>query len=346
MPFTALLGHRRLQGLLGGAVARGALPQSLIFAGPEGVGKRTLALALAQLLNCRQLVTTPASPDAAALDACGSCSSCRRIAHGTHPDVLTVPGDVSIDGIREVTSAAAFRPFEGRRRVFILDEADALSPAVQNALLKTLEEPTASSQFVLVTARPDMLLPTVRSRCPALRFGRVPVDDVGRWLVERHGIEPLRAREAAFVSEGSPGRALAEATGQSDATRTLAEQFVQEAASASAPARRLKLATVLLEPAERGGRGRPKGTRASSERELLRDRLDAVGAVLRDLGVAAAGGDDRWVARPAAPHVRALASRLGAGRLAEAYAAVGRARAALERNVSPKLVADWLALQL
>ena len=95
-----------------------------------------------------------------------------------HPDVLVVePGDsgsIKIEQVRDVVDRARYRPFEGRRRVVIIDEADALVAAAQNALLKTLEEPPPSSVFILVTARPDVLLPTVRSRCPQLRFRPLP----------------------------------------------------------------------------------------------------------------------------------------------------------------------------
>jgi hypothetical protein len=101
-----------------------------------------------------------------------------------------------------------------------------------------------------------------------------------------------------------------------------------------------------MEPAETRRGGRAPKTRAASERELLGERLDALAALLRDLGVVAAGGDDRWLARTPTADLAALAAKQGAPRLAAAYAALGKAREALQRNVSPKVVADWAALQL
>jgi DNA polymerase-3 subunit delta' len=196
MPFgdvVAQRGHRRLVELLSRSVSRGTLPPSLIFAGSAGLGKRQTAIALAQALNCAKL-SSGAAPRASAqplellkplealaerlepleIDACGRCAPCRRIARGVHPDVLVVePGEsgaIKIDQVRAIVDQSVFRPFEGRRRVVIVDQADALVPAAQNALLKTLEEPTPSSVFVLVTSRPDVLLPTVRSRCIRLQF--------------------------------------------------------------------------------------------------------------------------------------------------------------------------------
>jgi DNA polymerase-3 subunit delta' len=183
MPFrdvVAAHGHRRLAGLLARSIGRDALPPSLIFSGPPGSGTRAMATAMAQALNCLSPApfdlgaAAPGPADSAARDACGTCTACVRIGRGVYPDVLVVaPGDngsIKIDQIRDVIDRAGFRPFEGRRRVVIVDEADMMAAPAQSALLKTLEEPPPSSVFVLVTSRPDMLLPTVQSRCPRLRF--------------------------------------------------------------------------------------------------------------------------------------------------------------------------------
>jgi DNA polymerase-3 subunit delta' len=166
MPFNQVVGHRRLVALLARAVDRGSLPPSLIFAGPSGVGKRLAAVATAQLLNCTNRAGR--SPD---IDACGVCAACTRIGRGVHSDVLTVePGDsgsIKVDQVRDIVDRAAYRPFEGRCRVVIIDGADALVPVAQNALLKTLEEPPSLSIFILVTAQPDVLLPPCNRAVPA-----------------------------------------------------------------------------------------------------------------------------------------------------------------------------------
>src|SRR3954470_7288705 len=149
MAFRDVIGHRRIVALLARSIARDSVPPSLIFSGPAGVGKRLTAIAVAQALNC----LSPADSD-----ACGTCAACTRIARGVHPDVLVIePGDfgsIKIEQVRDVVDRAAYRPFEGKRRVVIIDEADALVVAAQNGLLKTLEEPPSASVFVLVTARP------------------------------------------------------------------------------------------------------------------------------------------------------------------------------------------------
>jgi len=172
MPFADVVsrwGQRRLAALLAKSIARDALPPSLIFSGPSGAGMRDMAIAVAQTINC---LSPKGHGDSR--DACGTCAVCTRIGRGVHPDVLIVDsgdsGSIKVDQIRDVIDRAVFRPFEGRRRVVIIDNADTMIAASQNALLKTLEEPPPSSIFILVTTRPDMLLPTVQSRCPRLRF--------------------------------------------------------------------------------------------------------------------------------------------------------------------------------
>ena len=195
MPFEDVVsrwGQRRLAALLARSVARDALPPSLIFSGPAGAGMRDMAVAVAQSLNCLTPRTIHADsggqgPPDKTIDSCGTCSACTRIARGVHPDVIVVDagdsGSIKVDQIRDVVDRAGFRPFEGRRRVVIVDGADVMVGGAQNALLKTLEEPPPSSIFILVTTRPDMLLPTVQSRCPRLRFqaaGRETIDEDAR----------------------------------------------------------------------------------------------------------------------------------------------------------------------
>jgi len=204
MPFRAVSGHLRIVDLLKRSIAGGTLPPSLIFSGPKGAGKRAMAIAVAQTLNCTE--PGPALRDSG-FDACGKCASCTRIERGVHPDVLIVePGDsgaIKIEQIRDVIERAAYRPFEGRRRVVIIDDADTIVSGAQNALLKTLEEPPPASVFILLTSRADLLLPTVRSRCIRLTFASgagIEIDEDAREVAER-----VLARTAAA---GDPARRL------------------------------------------------------------------------------------------------------------------------------------------
>jgi DNA polymerase-3 subunit delta' len=233
MPFRDVIGHRRIVELLSRSAARDSLPPSLIFAGPADAAKRLTARAVAQALNCPSpLVPSPASrapnpqassprPLADAVDACGVCATCARIARNVHPDVLVVePGDmgsIKIEQVRDVVERVAYRPFEGRRRIIIIDEADRMVSAAQNALLKTLEEPPSSSIFILITSRIDVLLPTVRSRCIRLWF-----------------------------AEGAPLETDVEA-------RDVAQRVLAFAAATADPRRRIDAAKQLLENTGSGG---------------------------------------------------------------------------------------------
>src|SRR5471030_1394522 len=234
MPFRDVVGHVRLIDLLSRSVAGSTLPPSLLFAGPAGVGKHLAALAVAQALNCTNTKTTKGSGLGAqgSVDACGVCPACTRIARGVHPDVLFVsPGDsgaIKIDQVRDIVDRAQYRPFEGRRRVVIIDDADALAPPAQNALLKTLEEPPPSSVFILVTSRPDVLLPTVLSRCPQLRFRPLSAADIATALMAR-GHNETDARAVAATADGSLGHALQESAGELVESRDLAQRVLEQA---------------------------------------------------------------------------------------------------------------------
>jgi DNA polymerase III subunit delta' len=359
MPFRDVIGHRRLVELLARSVSRGTLPPSLILAGPSGVGKRLAAIAVAQSLNCINHPSTISHQPRATIaelpgDACGTCAACRRIARGVHPDVLIVePGDsgaIKIDQVREIIDRAAYRPFEGRRRAVIVDEADALVPAAQNALLKTLEEPPDSSVFMLVTSRPDVLLATVRSRCPLLRFRPLPPEDIVTVLVARGLAEP-EARAVAATADGSVGRALEASAADLVEARDVAQRVLAQAASSPGGAvgsgvraasgagagRRLESAKELL----------AKSGSGAGDRESLATHLRAMASLLRDVALIATRADARALANA---DVRSALERLAPAYQGErgvlAFAAVDRALVALERNAGVKVVADWLVLQL
>ena len=274
------------------------------------------------------------------MDACGVCASCLRIARGVHADVLLIePGDtgsIKVDQVRDAIDRSAYRPFEGRRRVVIIDRADEILVEAQNALLKTLEEPPPASVFVLVTARPDVLLPTVRSRCQRLRFGRLNPSEVAAVLVDAHGYGEADAQAAAALSDGSIGRALEGGTEGFVDARDAAAQLLEGTATSDDPRSRLDSARTLT------GAGR-----GATDREELARRLRALSSLLRDLGVLLSDGDERCLANA---DLRPLLDRLrrsfDSDRTLRAFAAVERAISALDRNASPKIVADWVAFQI
>ncbi len=344
MTFRSLVGHRRVTTLLSRAIARDTLPPTLLFAGPAGVGKWQAGLATAQALNCLNPVKPTGfdsrDADALAIDACGECRSCERINRGLHVDVITVAPDdkasIKIDVVRDVLARTTYRPFEGRRRVVLIREAETLEPQAQNALLKSLEEPPPGTVFIMTTSVPGALLPTVRSRSMTIRFGRLPAADVAAVLVRDFEQSEPQARALAALADGSIGQALALENADVSLLRETALELLQQASGRGDAQRRLQVAGAVVGP--------PKKERAREDMAIV-FRLTA--SMLRDIEAINSGVDARLIANQiVADDLRALAGHFGGDRGRDAFAAVDRALSALERNVGAKVVAEWLALQI
>ena len=208
-----VVGQSRAVSLLQRSLERGSLAHAYLFAGPPHVGKMTLALNLAQALNCE-----------AAAPPCGECASCQKIASAKHADVqiigLTSNGDsaeaklrteISIDQIRQMQHAASLPPFEGKYKVFIIDGAEQLSIEAANCLLKTLEEPVAGVIFILLTTNERLLPATVVSRCQRLELSPLAAGEVEAALSSGWGIEPQKAKLVARLCHGCLGWAVSAA---------------------------------------------------------------------------------------------------------------------------------------
>jgi DNA polymerase-3 subunit delta' len=347
MPFRAVAGHHRILTLLSRAIARKTLPPAFLLAGPHGIGKRPTAVAIAQTLNCLEPSTGPGPIGDFEIDACGTCVACRRIARGVHPDVIVIePGDmgsIKIEQVRDVIDRAGYRPFEGRRRVVIVDDADAMRHEAQNALLKTLEEPPSASVFILVSSMPDALLPTVRSRCPRLRFGPLSASEIAHVLIRDHGYGDTDARAAAADADGSVGRALAAESMDLAEAREIAKHVLEQTARVTDPSHRIEAAKELT---AKKGTPRP-GSGQAGERDQLAVCLRVLASLLRDIGILATRADAHTLANPdLQDDLARLSNSYDSERSMRAFTAVDQALAALERNASPKIVADWLVLQL
>jgi DNA polymerase III subunit delta' len=334
-----IIGHRRLTTLLARAIERNSLPPTLLFAGPHGVGKWAVARAMAQAVNCLEPVKSP--NDYLPIDACGKCRSCDRIARHVHVDVIALEPDdkasIKIDVVRSVLSDTSYRPFEGKKRVVLIREADTLEPSAQNSLLKSLEEPSPGTMFVLTTAVPGALLPTVRSRCMRLRFGRLTSSELAAALTRFHDYSDDEARAAAALADGSIGQALALADNDLSAYRELAVNMLTNAARRSDTPSRLSAAATLHT--------------GSSKKERTRQDLAVVlrlmASMLRDLEAINAGADRSVLANPAViGALEPLAPAYQGDRARDAFGAVDRALIALERNAGIKVVAEWLAVQV
>lgn len=233
--FPGVRGHAQAQARLSRAIARDQLHHGLIFVGPSGVGKATLARGLGAALHCQ---VEPAV-------GCGSCTSCRRIASGTHAGVEWLApeepgGRVKIEAARTLAHRLEMAPFEGNHHLVVFDPADAIGEAGFNAMLKTIEEPRPGVHFVMIVTGLDVLLPTILSRCLTVRVGRLEDDDVAAIVkaqVETAETAPSRERIdlAVGLAGGSAGLAVKLALDPSlDASLALLSQVV--GASQTGPA--------------------------------------------------------------------------------------------------------------
>jgi DNA polymerase III subunit delta' len=335
---STIVGHRRLIALLSQAIARETLPPTLLFAGPAGIGKFVVSKAVASAVNCQSPVR---DRDGLPLDACGVCRSCDRVDRDVHVDVaILVPDEkasIKIDVVREALERTSFRPFEGRRRVVIIRDADALEPQAQNALLKSLEEPPPSTVFLLTTAVPGALLPTVRSRCMRLAFARLTEREVADILVRDYDMAEGEAREAAALADGRVGEALALGSTDVAVLREAALMLLRQAAAQPGAQSRIQAAGVLW--------GGP--SKKERPREDVALVLRMMASMLRDIELLNTGGDTRALANPViADELSSLTRGYAGERARKAFVAVDRAFSALDRNAGPKVVSEWLALQL
>jgi DNA polymerase-3 subunit delta' len=262
MPFASLVGNERIKKLLRRAVAENRISQGLIFAGPAGVGKHQFAMALAQLLNCAQPIDG---------DACGNCGQCLRIAAREHVDVQTVSPDgqfIKIGQMREMSGEAQFRPYEGRRRVFIIDDAHRLREEAANSILKTLEEPPESTVLILVTSKPYRLLETIRSRCQMLSFAPLSARELESHLAANYPRPAEETRLLARLARGSIGRALEIDLGEYRDKRQVMVELIESAAVSRDAVRLLAAAEYLSR---------------KLEREEMERHLDALTVLLFDL---------------------------------------------------------------
>lgn len=200
MAFNDILGNDRVKKILGKALQRERVPNSILFCGPEGVGKKDTALVLAKSMNCEKKKD----------DACEVCASCKAIHAGNFPDVIEIRPEgnvIKIEQMRNLRQIAYLKPMMGRKRVFIVVEAEKMKEEAANSLLKILEEPPLSSYIILVTHNPFMIIPTIKSRCQILNFSPVSKEDIEKILVEK-GYEKEKAKIISLLVRGNLKNAL------------------------------------------------------------------------------------------------------------------------------------------
>jgi DNA polymerase III subunit delta' len=361
--FHAFLGNARIVSALRGMLSAGRVPHALLFTGPRGIGKYTLARMFAQAANCERLQD----------NFCGECDSCRRIAlladprpliekglaeRGesadaatvervplilqTHPDVwVFVPDPIRLKSpvvrpvlhvgqLRAIQRAAYFRP-TGRRRVFILDGADTMRPDYSNIFLKVLEEPPESATLILLAPNPFALLPTIRSRCIQFSFAALDVEQVDRVLRAHSDLDSAHRKLAAELGEGSPGVAMELDLEAAAALRLSVLAILQNAAGAGS-------LTDLF----------ARTTQLSKQREIPFERvLDVFYSLLSDLLRLTWVPSEQHLRNPALrKQLEVLSKKVDPAWVVMAIAGLDRLHRRLRRNVNRQLGLDAVATSL
>ncbi|MDP6822281.1 MAG: DNA polymerase III subunit delta' [Dehalococcoidia bacterium] len=349
------IGHAAARLYLRRAHEAGRVAHAYLITGPDQVGKRTLAMDLARLVNC-----TPAQ-DMFGDDApppCGSCAPCDRISRNVHADIKVIDPHtpirglssgtrestpeqdaartlISIGHIREMQHDVSLNPFEGGRRVVIFDGADRMSPdgAGWNALLKTLEEPPEKVVIVLLAPSADSLPQTVVSRCQLIELHAVPNEEIERGLIERGGADPETAAQLARLAGGCPGRAFAALNDETTLDRYRQAVLRVLVTSAGDVEERFRYANEM---AREFGRNR----------ELVSRELELWTSIWRDILLLKHGAADSVANITWTGSLSDAAAAVNADDPRQAIEAIAKAADGLRRNGMPRVVLEVLMLEL
>ncbi|NLK90035.1 MAG: DNA polymerase III subunit delta' [Clostridiales bacterium] len=201
MVFEGIVGQERVLEKLGKDLESNQTVHAYLFEGEKGLGKKSIALKLASALVCRNDGQRP----------CGRCNSCIKASSGNHPDIGIIENDkgvIRIDEIRELINEMQLKPYESKRKVCIICDADKMNMWAQNALLKTLEEPPSYATIVLLTVNSNSLFPTIVSRCQVIKLHPADPETIEHHLIKNMGVEKEQAHMLAVFSGGIVGRAV------------------------------------------------------------------------------------------------------------------------------------------
>lgn len=316
--FASIVGHRSQLQVLQRALVSQRLHHAYLFVGPEGVGKKTVALALAAAANCLYQDH----------DACGECQSCLCIRDGNHPDIhlVTLPKgkkEIGIQQVRDLQKQLALRGLSRGRKIAIIDPASGMNYPTQNALLKTLEEPPGNSLIFLIATSAGGILPTVQSRCVRIQFSSLDVEQVAAILREKRQVSDEVALLLAAMSYGSLGRAL---TCNEHEVLQVRRGWIERLSALEAG----DLRGVMMLAEE-----------VSSDREKSLAFLEWVKSWLRDLTVfRVTGSTEHLCNRDMLPQLADKAMQRRIEKLAAVFPEVERATAQINRNFNRRLVLE------
>lgn len=319
-----ILGHEWAADMLQQHIVRNEVRQAYLFAGPSGIGRRTLALRFAQAINCVQ----PPQPGM----FCGQCRPCNQSGRMQHADLSIVQaekpgGSLLIDQVRELQHMLSLSPFEARFRVALLLRFEEATPAAQNALLKTLEETPPSVIMILTANDPESLLPTIVSRCETLRLRPLPLKRLQTALIERWKIPQEEARRLAHLCGGRPGLALK--LSQDAGLLAERQELAADVLYLLSCSRRERFAYV---------------DRFSRDREIFRQAFEVWSIFWRDVMLAASGAEIPQANLDLQNEIQELARQVEFTEAAARVASLEQALAQLDANLNARLLAENILL--
>jgi DNA polymerase-3 subunit delta' len=318
-----LLGHEWAVELLRQQIVRGTIRHAYLFAGPAGVGKRTLALRLAQALNCTQ----PSEPGI----PCGECRDCKQIEAMGYPDLTIVQADreggiLKVEQVREARRMLTFKPYQAKYRVTVFLRFQEANDSASNALLKILEEAPSYAVLILTADHPEQLLPTIVSRCEVLRLRSLPPEKVESFLMER-GAEQDKAHLLAHISGGRLGAALR--LMHDPAALGFREEKLNEVQTFGQASRADKFAYA---------------EKLAKDKDAMRNVLSLWLSYWRDVFLCAEGSSAPPANIDRAKEIEAIAERIPLPKAHQIVSQLETALAQLESNVNARLLAEVILL--
>jgi len=324
-----MLGHEWAVDMLHQQVAHGEARHAYLFCGPPGLGRRTLALRLAQALNCTK-TSAPGIP-------CGVCRDCKQIEEMRHPDMNVIQavdedgaskenGTLKVDQVRAVQHSLSLRPYQAKYRVALFLRFQEANDNAANALLKTLEEAPAHAILLLTADTPEQLLPTIISRCEVLRLRALPISAIESDLLDR-GVDEERARLLAHISGGRPG---------------YARRLVDDMTLLEKREERLNDLQTLL-PAPRVEKF-SYAEKLAKDKEVMRQTIVIWLSYWRDVMLRVAGAESPLINVDRNMEIEFLAGRLDLSTARKVVSELESALEKMDKNVNSRLLAEVLLL--